>query len=149
MWVNSTCYWWLELTDVNKAVVCVDDVSFLGRMKQKFSTNQNFLYVEKINIMQWPKKKYPQIHNRPYILSNKDSTAFQISNFTIGVVSNYRPLTDFVKKKPKNSLPQHLNSAVTQRLSASELLLLSSGNFEYSIIGQQVTCKHSTSSFVQ
>lgn len=95
------------------------------------------------------KKKTPQIHNRPYILSNKDSTAFQISNFTIGVVSNYRPLTDFVKKKPKNSLPQHLNSAVTQRLSASELLLLSSGNFEYSIIGQQVTCKHSTSSFVQ
>jgi len=34
------------VTDVNREVVYADDVSLLGRMKQKFSTNQNFLYVK-------------------------------------------------------------------------------------------------------
>ena len=57
LWVNSTCHRGLELTDVNRAAVYTDDVSFLGRMRQKFSTNQNFLYLKKIDIMQWQKTR--------------------------------------------------------------------------------------------
>jgi len=47
--------------------------------------------------MKLQKTKIPHIHNRAYILSNKDWAAFQISIPTIGVVSNCRSLTDFVK----------------------------------------------------